>query len=322
MKSIKKNIKISIAILIVSVGLFSCEKTEVKYESSRQTIVKIKDAENQITQKARDVLPTIDEFILIDLRRDPTKPEELNQALTVKLVKDNSLITGFNTAHGTSYIELPAASYTLSADINSIVFSPGESIKEIKIKLDKTSLSLSSQYALGFKITDAGSGAVISNSFKEAVYAIGIKNKFDGKYRITGNFVDLTNSAFKATYPYEWELRTNGPYQCIVVDNENLGFPGFAFSSVSGTTPNTYYGSFGLVVNFDASDNIVSVVNYYGQPASNTRSAVLDPSGTNKYNSATKQIDIKYFMTQPSVVPTPPNIRATFNEQWKYVGPR
>lgn len=321
MKILKSNIP---WLLVLVVLITSCEKTEINYEPDRKTIVKIKDAENEVTQKARDVLPTIDEFILIDIRRDPTRESDLNQPLTVKLQKDASLIAAYNTAHGTSFVELPSAAYTLSTDITNLQFAPGEDIKTVKIRLDKTSLSLSTQYALAFKITEVGSGAVISNGLSEAIYAIGIKNKYDGVYRVTGTFVDVTNPAFVGTYPYEWELHTNGPSQVIVIDNVFLGIPGFAFNSAGDpSAPNTYYGSFGLVVNFDAAtDRVASVVNYYGQPAGNTRSAVLDDTGVNAYNAATKQVDIKYFMLQPSVVTTAPYIRAKWNEQWKYIGAR
>jgi hypothetical protein len=321
MKIFKSNIP---WLLVLVVLITSCEKTEVNYEPDRKTVVKIKDAENDITQKARDVLPTVDEFILIDVRRDPTRESDLNQPLTVKLVKDASIIAAYNTAHGTSFVELPAASYTLDKDISNITFAPGQDIVTVKIKLTKTGLSLSTQYALAYKLTEVGTGAVISGSLKQAMYAIGIKNKWDGVYRITGTFQDLTNAAFVGTYPYEWELQTNGPAQVIVIDQNNLGIPGFAFNSVGDpSAANTYYGSFGLVVNFDAAtDKVASVVNYYGQPAANTRSAVLDDTGLNAYNNSTKQIDIKYFMLQPSVVPTPPNIRAKWNEQWKYIGSR
>ena len=317
MKIIKSNIP---WLLVLVVLISSCEKTEINYEPDRKTIVKIKDAENEVTQKARDVLPTIDEFILIDVRRSPTRESDLNQPLTVKLQKDASLIAAYNTAHGTSFVELPSASYTLSADVTNLTFAAGEDIKTIKIRLDKTNLSLSTQYALAFKIAEVGSGAVISNGLSEAIYAIGIKNKYDGVYEITGTFVDVTNAAFTAAYPLKWELQTNGPAQVIVVDNELLGIPGYVFYNGPSLT---YYGSFGLVVNFDAAtDRVASVVNYYGQPAGNTRSAVLDDTGVNAYNPATKTVDIKYFMLQPNTVTTPPYIRSKFAEKWKYVGAR
>jgi hypothetical protein len=48
----------------------------------------------------------------------------------------------------------------------------------------------------------------------------------------------------------------------------------------------------------------------------------IDPSGANKYDAATKTIQFKYWMIQPSLVPTPPNIRVFFDEKWTYKGAR
>ena len=82
--------------------------------------------------------------------------------------------------------------------------------------------------------------------------------------------------------------------------------------------------------------SITTVASYYyslwsaaGNPAagsgaplyasSNARRAVLDPSGVNAVQS-NKDILIKHWMVQPTVVPSGP--RSLFNERWKYLGPR
>jgi hypothetical protein len=311
--------------LFSTVFLFSCIKEDAFFntdtdESKRKQIVKIMGADESLVQRARDVLPTLDTFLLIDLRREPKSQAELNTPLTVKLIRNSALISSYNTANNTNFIELPASSYTLLTDINSITFQPGEFVKEIRIRLNKTSLSLSQSYALGFSIAEVGAGGQISNDMKNVLYAVGIKNKWDGLYAVTGSFSDVTNAAFTGAYPLNWELQTNGPTSCVVVDNENLGFPGFLFYTGTGYS---YYGNFGLIVNFDPATNaITSVTNFYGQPASNTRSAQLDPTGANRYDEATKTISIKYFMLQPSAVAAPPHIRARFDETWRYTGPR
>jgi hypothetical protein len=316
MKIFKSNIP---WLLLLVVLISSCEKTEINYEPNRKTIVKIKDAENEITQKARDVLPTIDEFILLDVRRELTRPDDINQPLTVKLQQDNSLIADYNSAHGTSILVLPSAWFTLSDDITNLTFAPGEVVKTVTIKLNKTSMDLSQRYALAYKITDAGSGAVISSSLKEAIYEIGVKNKWDGAYRITGTMVDLAAPTITGYYPQDADLITTGPASCVMVPWD-LGIPGHLI--LSGTSL-SYYGSFGLVLNFDAATNkIASVVNYYGQPAGNTRSAVLDDTGLNTWNPSNKEINIKYFMLQPNTVTTPPYIRTKFDEKWSYLGVR
>jgi len=284
-------------------------------ESNRQTIVKIVGAEQELVGRFRDPNPLIDTFLLLEVRRDTKDESDLNKSLTVRLVRDTGVLGRYNRAHGTQFEELPANHYSLLADIGNITFQPGEFSKEVRIRFDKTNLDLSKQYALGIKLTDAGTGAVIGKANDEAVWVIGVKNKYDGIYEISGSLVDLTNSNITGYYPLKWELRTTGASTVTVVDNELLGIPGHVISS-SGST--SYYGSFGLVVTFDpATNKITSLVNYYGQPSSNGRSAALDPSGRNEYDPVTKKIYIKYFMLQPGTT-----VRTTFDEVWSYTGPR
>jgi hypothetical protein len=79
------------------------------------------------------------------------------------------------------------------------------------------------------------------------------------------------------------------------------------------------YGAFQPVFNFDANNNVTSVVNLYGQPAGNTRSAAIDPTGVNKWDPTTKTLRVKWFMYQPSVIS---GIRTTFDFTFTYVGVR
>jgi len=240
--------------------------------------------------------------------------------IKIKLALKPSLITDYNTANGTSFLPLPFASYTLSDPTLEVTIPKGTyGEHQMKITVTKSGLSLTETYALGFTIQSVSEG-VVSDLAKNFLFIIGVKNKYDGQYTVTGTFLDVTNASFVGTYPITWDLVTNGPAQNVVYDNENLGIPGHVFNSAGDpSTPNTYYGSFGLIINFDGSDNVSSVTNYYGQPSGNGRSANLDPSGVNKYNPATKTIAIKYWMDQPSVV-TPH--RTYFNESWKFIGPR
>jgi hypothetical protein len=323
MKNLMRITNLSFLFLLLTMTLVSCIKKDDYYkkdtdEPNRKQVVQITGA-SDIIAFARDVNPIVDTFVLIDIRRSPNTEADLNQPLTVKLVKNAALITAYNNANGTSYEEIPSSAYTLLTDINNIVFQPGEAVKEIKIRLDKTTLDLSLQYALAFSLSDAG-GAVINTTLKDAIYAIGVKNQYDGHYQVTGTMVDVTNANLTGAYPMDVFLITVGANSVIMWDNY---WDGDVHGILSSGSP-SYYGSFGLQINFDPSGNgtILNVTNTWGQPAGNTRSAQLDPSGINKWNPATKNMDIKYFMVQPSVVPTPPSIRVLFNEHFKYLGSR
>ena len=245
--------------------------------------------------------------------------------IKVKLALKPSLISDYNTANGTNLLAMPFSSYSLSDPTLEVTVPAGTyGEHQMTITVTKSALSLTQTYALGFTIVSTSQG-VVSDLAKDFLFVLGVKNKYDGVYRISGTMVDVSNANFVGTYypnyDLQFQLVTNGPAQNVVYDPNDLGSQvGHVFNSVGDvTSPNTYYGSFGIVINFDGSDNVSSVVNYYGQPSGNGRSATLDPSGVNTYNVATKVIKVKYWMDQPSVV-TPH--RTYFNETWSYLGPR
>jgi len=157
-------------------------------EPNRKTVVQLTNAEDLI-QFARDVKPNKDTFVLIDVRRYPNSQAELDQPLTVKLSKNASLINDYNTANGSNLVEIPSDAYTLLTDLSTVTFQPGEAIKEVKISVDQSKLDLSQQYALGISITDPGSNAVAVPDLKDAIYEIGVKNPYDGKYSVISGTV-------------------------------------------------------------------------------------------------------------------------------------
>ena len=267
----------------------------------------------------------IRDISLFSLRKDAPSSAELNTTTAVKVKLNPTLVSDYNTANNETYELLPDSLYTLdpsivkNGQVYTMTLSPGEFAKDFGIKLNGAKWNLAHKYALGFTIEDA-SGKAISPEKKDVLVLIAIKNKWDGVYEATGTMVDLANATLTGFYPLEWELQTASATQCIVVDNVYLGFPGHIINSPAGLS---YYGSFGLVVTFDpATDKITNVVNYYGQPAANTRSAALDPTGINAYDAATKTINIKYIMKQVLNPPLPNNNRTLFDETWKFLRPR
>lgn len=321
MKNINLATRFSLVFLLLVSVFVSCVKKDDMYEentdeSARKQVVQITGAD-ELIQFARDVKPTNDTFILIDVRRYPNNEAGLNQPLTVKLVSNPGLIDDYNNANGTSYVEMPAGSFTLLDDINAVNFPAGEAIRTIRISVDQTQLDLSQQYALGFSISDPGSDAAANTTLKDALYNIGVKNKYDGHYLLTGTMVDAANSALTSAAPIEVDLETVGASSVILNPTQGPFAYGYLYPILNAGS-GSGYGSFTPIFNFDANDNIVSVENAYGQPASNGRSAEIDPSGLNKYN-ADKSIDVKYWMNQPSVIA---GHRSAMDEHFKYIGPR
>ena len=230
--------------LAIMLAIVSCSKPEAFFntdtgDQNRKSVVKIKDGGDDVILRARDLAPTMDEFDLIEITRDPTTEAELNQPLTVKLVKDATLLPA-------GYTEMPAASYTLLTDINNIVFAPGETVKAIRIKVDKGQLNLANTYGLAFRIADAGAGGQASVEQGKAIYSVVIKNPYHGKYHATGVFThptagpraidedkNLLTSGAKSIRAPLGDLGAAGYYMILTVNPDNT-----VTITPSGITPN------------------------------------------------------------------------------------
>lgn len=268
---------------------------------------------------------------LFSVRRDVISNSVLNSTSNVKLTAAPEVLEAYNEENDENYEWLPDSLYTLVSN-SSIVpsgkdftlnYGAGDFSKELFIQLNGSKWDISHKYAVAYKITDASGMPVVSG--KESVLTlISVKNKYDGVYNVTGTMSDVTNAAWVSisTDPggdgitMQYILETLTPTKCKVIDPVVWGDVMVPFYTGTGYSG---YGSFGLVVEFDpVTDKLVAVTNYYGQPASNTRSAQLDPSGVNAYDPDDKTITLKYFMLQPSVVTVAPYIRTSFDEVWKF----
>ncbi len=139
----------------------------------------------------------------------------------------------------------------------------------------------------------------------------------DARYRMEGTLTDAKDPAF--VWPgntYEYSLETITLTQVKLI-SKTLGF---SAHMLKNGINETYYGNFGLLVNFDpATNKITSVTNFYGQPSPTAgRSAILDPSGINTWDPTTKNIKIKYWMDETGFA----GHRTSFDETWVYLGTR
>lgn len=318
------------AIFISVLLLNSCEKvvTPEPMGDAGQTLVKLFPADFKLV--ALDAVSTQQKALMFDVRRDAQSEAALNTSATAVLQLSDAILTAYNTANHTSFISLPSTLATISpapaADGKiTLNFAPGEFAKSIIVTIpDATKFDFSKQYGLGYKLTiTSGDGILSKGSTDEVVVQVLVKNKYDGIYEVTANspMVDVLNATLTGYYPFIYVLETSGAHSVKCFDRDVYGdymHPITSGTSVSG------YGSFGLEVFFDPSGNgkIIDVKNPWGNPPANTRMPAIDPSGVNAWNPATKKVEFKYFMKQPSLVPAAPNIRVFFDETWTYKGAR
>ncbi|MFT4203499.1 MAG: DUF1735 domain-containing protein [Chitinophagaceae bacterium] len=253
-----------------------------------------------------------------------TAPEDI----TVTLGTDTAALSAYNDENSTEYVAFDDAMLSYPT---TVTIAKGTDRTRFRVIVnDTTGYDFSAVYALPLKIESTTYGTISSNTSTK-IYDFVAKNKWDGVYEVTGTLTDVYSSALSNINNYlsqqgystmEYELRTISSTKCVAYDNYFFGGYYMPISSWTGTAyAYSYYGSFSIIFEFDPdTDEVVGVTNYYGQPATNTRYAEIDPSGTNKYDESSKTINVKYYMYQSSVVSGTP--RVYFDETWTYIGDR
>lgn len=220
------------------------------------------------------------------------------EPIIVSFAKDDAAVT----AADPNLVILPANVYSIVSNNLTIEAGKRVSTASFVIKINTATLNPMKAYGVAFTISSISkSTAKVSSNLKTAVYKITLKNKYDGFYEVTGTMTDFTLATLTGLYPHTVNLYTSGPDQNDygqTMYNFGAGYPRGEIHLIKSGANVSGYGSFAPVFKFDASDKVIAVTNYWGQPATNGRSARLDPSGINKYDPSTKKIYVKYWLVQ------------------------
>lgn len=270
--------------------------------------------------------PTEDlDAVLVQLAASEVAKEDIQ----VTLQKDMGLVAAYNNANFTTYEELPSNCYQIISPGGLTVTIPkGQHQAWLKVKVIKNNFDFTKSYAIGYTIASSSGGNVIAGNYRNMILAITVKNKFDGLWRMNGTLVDVANSALTAYPNAPIAFVTAGPTKVTMYNlvTTNPAWYNQPFHPiVSGGTAFSVYGGWAPEFNFNTTDNLVQVTNYYGNPnPANTRGSALDATGINKYEiiGGVKTIRAKYIMTQSNTVTTPPYYRTFFDMTFTYVGPR
>lgn len=242
--------------------------------------------------------------------------------ITVSIGIDTAALSQYNNEQHTEYDLISSSLYTLPA---SVVIPKGQRTAVVDIKVKSANFDFSKNYVLPIQIKTASSG-IISGNFGTILLGLNAKNKYDGNYTVAAvaPMVDKTNTLLTGYYPLNSDLHTTGANSvvmyCITYLEGLEGHPIKSTNAETGAVSNSYYGSWAPVFTMDETGKVISVTNFYGQPASNGRSARLDPTGVNKFTvntDGTKTLEVSYVMQQAG-----PTDRTFFNEKWTFQGAR
>lgn len=318
-KEMKRYIK-SLYVLPVLAVLTSCLKEDpIMDPSGSQNIIEFWDAVAP-SSPVGSVYPLYS--FAVDLAPEATVPLVISysgaidaapQDITVNLeFGTQAELDQYNEEQGTAYELLPASIASLASPTATI--AKGQKKDTVMLKMKAELFDFSKSYALPVRIKSSSFG-IVSGNFGTVIYAINVKNKYDGIYTVTGTFEDLTAATSTARYPRTIHLITMGANSVAYFDPAlNGGIFGYSFQTPGG---GSYYGNWSPVFTINDDGTVASVANYYGQGTNpQVRSGKIDPAGVNKYTAANKTLEVSYVLVQGGAD------RSLFTETLVYKGPR
>jgi hypothetical protein len=208
-------------------------------------------------------------------------------------------------------LELPPADLYKIKELAVVI--PKDSLQgtlEITLKPDDL---IGHSYALGFTIENTTQLNTNPHQFaRDLLVTLVRRNRYDGVYRVTGTMHDFLASAVTGYFPVDVELHTMDENSVSLYNRDEHDF----LQPILSSGEPGYYGLFSPRFTFDANGNITAVTNHHGQ-GTNNRYGVLDATGVNKWDPATRNITVKFGLHQPLST-----LKSRFDEVFTYLGPR
>jgi len=137
----------------------------------------------------------------------------------VTLTLDPTIVTAYNTANGTALTVPTAGQYTIAS--LSFTIPAGQTHVIVPIVIPNASLlSLTTTYALGFKIASVDGGYLIASNQQKVLISWSVKNQYDGIYNMKGFVLRAGDASLSGvTGPAERSLVTTGAYSVRMAEN-------------------------------------------------------------------------------------------------------
>lgn len=222
--------------------------------------------------------------------------------VTIQLVSSPTLVAS------AGYEGMPAGSFSLPA---SVVIKAGTKLATINVTVNNaTVLDLTKIYGIGISIASVSpSGITIASNMKSLVLAFSIKNKYDGVYRLKGQFFHPTAAPSYPTFNTELvEMRTTGP-NSVKMYCKISGITGF-YHPWTATTGGAFtaFASQEPEYTINPTTNVVTVQNsFVGAATFYTMGMGFNNAGYNsRWDNTSKTIfaNFGYGMTATTFVPT------------------
>ncbi len=248
---------------------------------------------------------TVNGMFYLNLNAGNPAPADVTVTLEIKSAE---LIGAYNTANGTSIQVLNPSLYTFPL---TVTIPAGARNIDIPFVVPSTlTLNPNLSYGIAVRIASVTGNYVIADNLRNLLVQFSIKNKYDGKYNLTGY-----HNRVPYTFPYETTMHmvTTGP-NAVYFFWPEVGGVGHPIGIGANNALSWYGPTVAPVVVFNTTTNLVSSV-YGGDPAGPPITMFTGAgSRLSKWDPATRNITVDWnYNNNP--------LRAFF-DNLEYLGPR
>jgi hypothetical protein len=325
----KKILSLSILSIFTVVFMVSCLKDKgfdnyeygINLNKNPKGAVSFPLAVNDVNAYGLEVTGTpqlIQDVLFVAFEAPNPAPEDV----TVTLAFNPTLVTDYNTASGENLEVMPAGLYSISS--TNIVIPKGSKNAVIPLSINSTlTLNALKSYGIGVSIASVSGGYTIAQNMRNMVIKIIIKNKYDGKYTMKGQFYHPSLQPDFAPHTLNVELHTTGP------NSVKLYWPlvgGYNTPITSGGAPACCFASQELTINVDPATNAATAVNTAAGASVIYQQVTgyLSNTYNNRWDDATKKFYIAFGYNLPGngVIPNPPGTARAWIDTLTRTGPR
>jgi hypothetical protein len=203
---------LSLLLLVSVVGLTSCLKDDVNMDPDETpNVIEIfqeipmpttspSGSVHPLYTVSFNVVPSVDYAVHVNYSGPDNAPEDIQVTLAV----DPQAMTDYNDDQDAHFELMPANVYDV--DTWTVTIPAGQKMATLNFQFFTDQFDLSKSYALPLKIVSVSSGT-ISGNYGTVLFGVVAKNKFDGRYMVSGTCVDA-NGLYKGDYPRTIDLQT------------------------------------------------------------------------------------------------------------------
>lgn len=247
----------------------------------------------------------VNNIVYVNLNSADAAPADITITLEVKSAE---IVNAYNAKNGTSIQVIDPSLYSVSLNL---VIPAGQRNVQVPINVPSTlTLDPNKSYGLGLRIASVTGNFLIADNMRDLLVEFTIKNKYDGRYRLTGYHNRPT-----LDFPYDTEIHmvTAGP-NAVAFYWPEAGSVGHPIGVGPNNALNWYGATVAPVVVFDLNTNLVTSV-FGSDPAGPPITLFTGPgSRQSKWDPVTRAMVVDWnYNNNPA--------RAFFDDM-TYLGPR